>query len=217
MKKLLIITSLLAVAAAQADVIAVIDGGGPTSGDLAHANIVDLSTGGDDIGAMTGAFATTGSGWRTGDQTYWNDTEWGFAPNDGNSATWTFGNMTVGSEWAVFSTWKPQANRSQEVPYTIQGGADILVNQEPLPTADLVLDDGTASTSSYNFQEIGTGFVNGAGELVVTLSSAPDTGGNTDWVVIDAVAIQAIPEPATLGMVAVFGGAILFIRRNMRN
>ena len=93
-------------------------------------------------------------------------------------------------------------------PYTIQGGTPILVNQEPVPAADLVLDDGTATSSSYNFQQIGTGTVNGAGELVVTLGSAAD-----DWVIVDAVAIRAIPEPATLGMLAVFGGAILFIRR----
>jgi hypothetical protein len=209
MKRLVLLTaSLFAVAAVQADVIGVIDGGGPAAGDSSHSNIADLSTGGDSIGAMTGSFASDASGWQTGSANYWNDTEWDFAPGAGSTATWTFGNMAVGSEWTIYSTWKPQGNRSQVAPYTIQGGTPILVNQEPAPAADLVLDDGTATApSSYNFQKIGTGTVNATGELVVTLGSADD-----DWVIVDAVAIRAIPEPATLGMVAIFGGAILFIR-----
>ena len=32
---------------------------------------------------------------------------------------------------------------------------------------------------------------------------------------IDDVTVSAIPEPATLGMVAAFGGGILFIRRKL--
>ena len=34
------------------------------------------------------------------------------------------------------------------------------------------------------------------------------------WVGFDNVRLDAIPEPATLGMVALFGGGIIFIRRN---
>ncbi len=165
-------------------VIAVIDGGGAD-----HTTVVDLSTGDNDIGAMTGSFSSDTYGWTTGDQTYWNDTEGGFAPDETSAtATWIFGNMTVGSEWDVFSTWKPQANRSQVVPFTIQGGADILINQQPAPLDDLVLDDGTASTSLFSWQKIGTGTVNGDGELVITLSGA--TGG---WAIIDGMAITSAP------------------------
>lgn len=212
MKRFVLLTaSLFTVAAAHAGVIAVIDGGGPTYGDLAHVNIADLSTGGDTIGAMTGSFASAGGyGWQTGDSDYWNNTESDFGPGSASVATWTFGNLAVGSEWAVLSTWKAQGNRSTAAPYTIDGGADILIDQQVAPTADLVLDDGTASPSSYNFQQIGTATVGAGGTLVVTLSGAAD-----NWVIVDAVAIQAIPEPATLGMVAVFGGAILFIRRKL--
>ncbi len=171
-------------------IIAVIDGGGPTAGDLAHTMIADLSVGGASIGTMTGSFSSDAAGWQTGDGNYWNNTEWDFDPVAGKTATWTFGNLDVGSEWDVFSTWKEQDNRSDAAPYTIQGGAPILVDQEPVPAADLVLDDGTAAPSSYNFQKIGTGIVNGAGELVVTLSSVADTGTDLgDWVIVDAVAI----------------------------
>ena len=170
-------------------VIAVIDGGGPTAGDMTHSNIVDLSVGGSSIGAMTGSFASTGSGWRTGSVTSWNDTEWAFAPADGNTATWTYGNLEVGSEWDVYSTWVLQQNRSTVAPYTIDGGADILVNQELTPTADLVLDDGSAAPSSINFQKIGTATVGVGGELVVTVSSASVVEPNDYWVMADAVAI----------------------------
>lgn len=193
---------LLFAASAHADMIAVIDGGGPTAGDSAHNAITDLSTGGDSIGSITGSFSSDAPGWQTGDEDYWNNTEWDFAPGAGNTATWTFGNLVAGSEWDVFSTWKLQDNRSAAAPYTIQGGADILVDQELAPTADLVLNDGSTDPSSYNFQKIGTGTVNGAGELVVTLSSVADTGTDTgDWVIVDAVAIM-IPEPGTLALCA---------------
>lgn len=96
--------------------------------------------------------------------------------------------MAVGSQWEVFTTWVPQANRSQVAPYTIQGGANILVNQELAPTADITLSDD-AGTTSFSFQQIGTATVNGSGEVVVTLSGAAD-----DWVIVDAVALRAVPE-----------------------
>ncbi len=53
-----------------------------------------------------------------------------------------------------------------------------------------------------------TGFSNIA---ISFMGSSVTTTGLT----IDNVSIDAIPEPATLGMVAVFGGAILFVRRKM--
>ncbi len=40
-----------------------------------------------------------------------------------------------------------------------------------------------------------------------------DNGGKNDGLLIDNVSVQAIPEPATLGMIASFGAALLVIRR----
>jgi hypothetical protein len=99
------------------------------------------------------------------------------------------------------------------VPYTIQGGSPILINQEPTPTADLVLNDGTSGQNEYNFQRIGTASVNGAGELVVTISSAATGTSADDWSVIDAIAIQAVvPEPSTTALLGL-GGLALILRR----
>jgi hypothetical protein len=38
-------------------------------------------------------------------------------------------------------------------------------------------------------------------------------GTATEFVKIDSVSLTQIPEPATLGLIAAFGGGIMFIRR----
>ena len=206
MKKTIITSALIlgSAVASQAAVIAVIDGGGPTAGDSTHTTIADLSTGGDSIGTMTGSFSSDASDWRQTNAGSWNDTEWAFSTGTGTKvATYTFANMTVGSEWKVYGTWVRNANRAKDTPYTIQGGAAIDVNQEPTPSADLVLNDG----SDHNFQLIGTATVNGAGEIVVSLSNDAD-----EWVDIDAVAIKAVPEPSSAALLGL-GGLALILRR----
>ena len=40
-------------------------------------------------------------------------------------------------------------------------------------------------------------------------------GTATEFVMIDSVTMTQIPEPATLGLVAVFGAVILFVRRRI--
>ena len=55
-----------------------------------------------------------------------------------------------------------------------------------------------------------------AGDEVWLRISESRPGGTTSGdLMIDNVTVTAIPEPATLGMVALFGGGILFIRRKL--
>jgi hypothetical protein len=69
-------------------------------------------------------------------------------------------------------------------------------------------------------------------EMASTLNNATDTisfvgtstadgllsvdfsaGGTGDAAALNFISMEAIPEPAALGLIAVFGGGILFVRR----
>lgn len=52
----------------------------------------------------------------------------------------------------------------------------------------------------------------GAGDYTLSVTENDMVGGGA-YAVFDGVTLEAIPEPATLGMVALFGGGILIIRR----
>lgn len=202
-------TLLASALIAQSATIAVIDGGGPAGGDTTHSTILDLSTSGDSIGSITGSFSSDAAGWQTGDSSHWNNTEWAFDPVAGKTATWTFSNMTAGSEWDVYSTWVTNINRTTDSPYIIQGGTPTQVSQFVSPITDLTLNDGTDGVSSFSFQKIGTATVNGSGEIVVTLGSSV-----SGWAMADAIAIQsaAVPEPSSAALLGL-GGLALILRR----
>ncbi|MDF7808051.1 hypothetical protein P4E94_11425 [Pontiellaceae bacterium B12219] len=64
-------------------------------------------------------------------------------------------------------------------------------------------------TATFTFNYNGTDQYIG---LVFANSNDPSTGtGNT--VVLDNLTVNTIPEPATMGLIAAFGGGLLFIRR----
>ncbi|MDF7808664.1 PEP-CTERM sorting domain-containing protein [Pontiellaceae bacterium B12219] len=86
----------------------------------------------------------------------------------------------------------------------------------------LVLDGGTAG----EFTSLGNGSVaaGGAGGTYVIGTFTADATGEASFFAdylgsgnanINAIQIRAIPEPATIGLVAAFGGGILFIRRRL--
>ncbi len=54
----------------------------------------------------------------------------------------------------------------------------------------------------------------GAGDYTLSVTVNNMVGGGA-YAIYDGVTLQAIPEPATLGMVALFGGGILFVRRRL--
>jgi len=202
----LVLYSALIASTSQAAVIAVMDGGSPTL--QSHTTVVDKSTGGDNIGLiMTGSFSADPASFTSAELNYWNNTEYDFAAGTNKTATWTFSNLTVGSKWDVFSTWLPAGNRSTAAPYTIQGSPTITLNQQSAPTADLVLNDGTTGQSSFNFKKIGDATVGANGNLIVTLQSAA-----SGYVIVDAIALKAVPEPSSAALLGL-GGLALVLRR----
>jgi len=59
------------------------------------------------------------------------------------------------------------------------------------------------------------------GNLGITIANMgdiylPDPGANGTWLAVDNVQIEAIPEPATMGLVGIFGVGLLFARRILK-
>lgn len=121
------------------------------------------------------------------------------------TATWTFSSLVNGTVWDVYATWVQQGNRATDAPYTVNG-ITVDINQELAPAANLVLSDtDSAGTANFNFQKIGTATVT-AGTIAISL-----TDDANEWVIADAVAIQQVPEPATLSLLGL--GALVIITR----
>ncbi len=68
----------------------------------------------------------------------------------------------------------------------------------------------TADTAA-NYVKV-SGLTGNSFDLNVARNAAE---GGTGWIDLSGIQIVAIPEPATLGMVAAFGGGLLFIRRKL--
>jgi len=64
--------------------------------------------------------------------------------------------------------------------------------------------------SAYAGQQLGISFRN-LGDIYL-----PDPGINGTWAAIDNVHLEAVPEPATVGLVGIFGAGLLFARRILK-
>ncbi|WP_372798335.1 hypothetical protein [Pontiella sp.] len=71
--------------------------------------------------------------------------------------------------------------------------------------------DYTGGGSAVDAYAEYTGLSSSGGVLSFTVSDYTDS----DLASISQMSLEAIPEPATLGLVAAFGGAVLFIRRRL--
>lgn len=79
---------------------------------------------------------------------------------------------------------------------------------------DVVIDESYADQVSY--QNFSTGTVGAGEELFLVITRfGPADGLTGAFFGVDNVDVSTIPEPATFGMMAAFGGAIMFIRRKM--
>jgi len=107
--------------------------------------------------------------------------------------------------------------------FSLDGGATFVASStvsqnagDPLAsTLDLDLQNSAQSLDGTAFSG-GSTFIAAGGETVTLVISKSHTAGRNIVSIADtSLDFVAIPEPATLSMVAMFGGAILFIRRKM--
>lgn len=193
-------------ASTQAAIIVVADG------NLTSTNQLDRSTGGSSAAGITSTFTGSAADYSDGNGAHWGDTQFAYDAATGKTGTWIFSGLTIGAQYEVFATWIEQANRSRTAPYTVQSNA-LSVNQELAPVAGLSLTDATGTTRP--FQLLTTATVNGAGQLVVTLSSPAATDADGGFVIADAIAIREVPEPSVLGLLGLSSLGLLSRRRRI--
>lgn len=92
-------------------------------------------------------------------------------------STWSFNSLAPGS-YRVYATWTPHPNRGTNVPFSVNGSAPVLINQQLAPN-DLV--DAGAS-----WEQIGD-FSASGGSLSVTIND-----GANGYVIADAVRIERL-------------------------
>jgi len=101
------------------------------------------------------------------------------------SATYTFTNLPAGM-YRVSATWTPFSNRATNAPYTIDGGAPILINQQLAPSNPASTPEGTTVVhAGFSFADLDSSFSFAGGTLTVGVS---DTGANGN-VIIDAIRV----------------------------
>lgn len=126
---------------------------------------------------------------------------------------------TVASQQYALSFWTAPANSTIDLnlgidvfngAVTVGTGDGDLVDQ----TLNLVYttDNNGWTQTTYNFTATSSSATLRFIDQGLVLNAASSTGGDQ---LIDSVSITAIPEPATLGLVAAFGGGIMFIRRRL--
>jgi hypothetical protein len=100
-------------------------------------------------------------------------------PSDPASvATWQFSGLASG-QYQVAATWSTNVNRATNAPYSINGGAAVLVNQQQTP--------GSFNADGASWYTLGVVDVTN-GVLTVTLSNA----GINGMVIADAVRIVRV-------------------------
>ena len=121
--------------------------------------------------------------------------------------------VVPGTEYNVYAYWRGQGNTGPAI-YTIgDGGAAVVVDMTSYPTADImILDPDPAGNNNgvthFGFQLLGTVVEDGDGVLTVVLAA-----DGQNFINVDAVAIEVIPEPATM-MLLGLGGLLLRRKRN---
>lgn len=131
-------------------------------------------------------FSATGfSFWSGG---YQNDFQYSGGDNTGDTATWTFTGLASG-RYAVATTWRAEANRATDAPFSVYDGAAIPANL--LDTQDLNQQVGPNDFSEDGvfWEELVGSFNVTSGTLTVTLTDDAD-----NFVIADAVRVIRLPN-----------------------
>lgn len=129
-----------------------------------------------------------------------------------STVVWEFTGLTSGP-YSVHVIYPEGLNRTTAAPYEIFDGttagtllASPTVNQEQAPN-DLTVDDGQGL---HTWEELASSVTITGSTLSVRLTNLAN-GGNTDFVIADAVRIELIPEPSSLALLGL--GGLLVARR----
>lgn len=161
-------------------------------------------------GDTSGAIPAADDGWKTGSPhdpgTGLTDPTYLFS--DDGTATWTFLGLADGT-YEVAVSFREFSNRPTDAFYSVQGGSAITVDQTSPPTGTPTLNDGVIDVP---FQVLtSTAIVSGgSGNLTVMVSEG--TPAASEFLIADAAAIRAIPEPSSTALLGL-GGLTLLLRR----
>ena len=144
-------------------------------------------------------FSTTSGFVTWNGQGFQNDVAEDNNPGNGGVATWTFPGLSSGT-YRISTTWSAFSNRATDAPYSINGGAAILINQQLPPS------DGSFTSvleSGVSFADLDGAFAFAGGTLTVTLSDSAN--GN---IIADAIRVERLsPLQAVGGQAAEDGDA----------
>ncbi|MDF7799293.1 PEP-CTERM sorting domain-containing protein [Pontiellaceae bacterium B1224] len=134
--------------------------------------------------------------------------------NAGNSdpvgQIWQTVTTTAGQEYG-FEMWAATFRDSESNPGNIMN-LKVELRDGTGTNGTVLASFDTAGTVTTTWQQFTDTVTASSSALTIHISDiTSDTAGND--VDLDNVSLVAIPEPATLGLIAVFGGGILFIRR----
>ena len=123
------------------------------------------------------------------------------AADPANIASYNFTGLTPGASYRVSATWTAGGNRSTQARYYVDGGPSVTLSQLSAPTDDMFED--------VPWEDLFT-FVPSGSTLTVRLSAASVASG---VLAADAVRLELVPEPSTLGLGVLSLAALLRGRR----
>ncbi len=134
------------------------------------------------------AFGTSGSWSNVSGSGYQNDLA--RASGTGNTATWTFNDLTPGYKYRVSTTWAPNSTLASNAQFTVVTHLnDEVARTVGSETLDQRVAPNDFTSSGVAWEEIGDGFLVRGDSLSVTLRGSSDAA-----VVADAVRIERVGE-----------------------